>query len=72
MTDTPEQTPGKGRRVLIALLPLLLFLALAGVFALTAHAVTRRQRELAVRAAMGARRDQLVRLVLRRSLKEAV
>jgi cytochrome c biogenesis protein CcmG, thiol:disulfide interchange protein DsbE len=32
VTDTPEQTPGKGRRVLIALLPLLLFLALAGVF----------------------------------------
>jgi putative ABC transport system permease protein len=47
-------------------------LALAGVFALTAHAVTRRARELAVRAAMGARRDQLVRLVLRRSLQEAV
>lgn len=32
MTDAPEQPQGKGRRVLIALLPLLLFFGLAGIF----------------------------------------
>ena len=47
-----------------------LALALAGVFALTAYAVTQREREIAVRSALGADRTSLMKTVLARSLRE--
>jgi ABC-type antimicrobial peptide transport system permease subunit len=42
-----------------------LLLALVGVFGVTAYAVTRRTAEIGVRIAFGARRDQVVRTILR-------
>lgn len=47
-----------------------LALALAGVFALTAYAVAQREREIAIRAALGADRPSLMSTVLQRSLRE--
>ena len=47
-----------------------LALALAGVFALAAYAVTQREREIAVRSALGADRTSLMKTVLARSLRE--
>jgi putative ABC transport system permease protein len=45
-----------------------LFLAALGLFGVVSYAVGQRTRELAVRLALGARRDELVRLVLRDAL----
>jgi predicted permease len=45
-----------------------LFLASAGLYGVMSFAVTQRTRELSVRAALGARRGQLITLVMRRSM----
>jgi ABC-type antimicrobial peptide transport system permease subunit len=45
-----------------------LFLAALGLFGVTSYAVTQRTRELAVRIALGARREELLRMVLREAL----
>jgi predicted permease len=45
-----------------------LFLASAGLYGVMSFAVTLRTRELSVRAALGARRGQLIMLVMRRSM----
>ncbi len=46
-----------------------LLLALIGIYGVLAHAVGRRRRELGIRAAVGARRGQLLRLVVGESLR---
>jgi predicted permease len=48
-----------------------LFLAAAGLYGVTSFSVTRRTRELAIRSAMGARRGQLVRLVMRKAVLQS-
>jgi predicted permease len=40
-------------------------LSLVGLFSVTVHAVARRRKEIGIRVALGARRDQVLRLVLR-------
>jgi ABC-type antimicrobial peptide transport system permease subunit len=56
------------RMVLLTLLGALgLVLALVGVFATTAYAVTRRTAEIGLRLAIGARRDQVVAAIVRDS-----
>jgi predicted permease len=45
-----------------------LFLAALGLFGVTSYAVAQRTRELAVRIALGARREELLRMVLREAL----
>jgi predicted permease len=45
-----------------------LFLAALGLFGVTSYAVAQRTRELAVRVALGARREELLRMVLREAL----
>ncbi|HSD29527.1 MAG TPA: ABC transporter permease [Vicinamibacteria bacterium] len=45
-----------------------LFLAALGLFGVTSYSVTQRTRELAVRIALGARREELLRMVLREAL----
>jgi predicted lysophospholipase L1 biosynthesis ABC-type transport system permease subunit len=45
-----------------------LFLAALGLFGVTSYAVAQRTRELAVRAALGAAREELLRMVLRDAL----
>ena len=45
-----------------------LFLAALGLFGVTSYAVAQRTRELAVRVALGARREELLRMVLRQAL----
>lgn len=47
-------------------------LALTGIFATTAYLVARRQRELAIRSAIGASRTAILRLVLTYALRLAV
>lgn len=42
-----------------------ILLSLIGLFSVTVHAVARRRREIGIRVALGARRDQVMRLVLR-------
>jgi ABC-type antimicrobial peptide transport system permease subunit len=45
-----------------------LFLAALGLFGVTSYAVAQRTREIAVRIALGARREELMRMVLGRAL----
>lgn len=47
---------------------LALFLAVIGLYGLTAYTVTRRRTEIAIRTALGAQRSQVIGLVLRRGL----
>lgn len=73
----PELSTLSGQRVGALARPLLslrlvafsasiaLLLAAAGVFGMVAYAVSRRQREMGVRAAIGARPGQLISLVIR-------
>ncbi len=49
-----------------------LVLALAGLYAVMSFTVTQRARELSIRAALGARRSQLIHLVIRRGLIQLV
>jgi predicted permease len=42
-----------------------MLLSVIGLFSVTIHAVARRRKEIGVRVALGARRDQILRLVLR-------
>lgn len=42
-----------------------ILLSLVGLFSVTVHAVARQRREIGIRVALGARRDQVLRLVLR-------
>jgi putative ABC transport system permease protein len=42
-----------------------ILLSLVGLFSVTVHAVARRRKEIGIRVALGARRDQVLRLVLR-------
>jgi predicted lysophospholipase L1 biosynthesis ABC-type transport system permease subunit len=42
-----------------------MLLSLIGLFSITVHAVARRRKEIGIRVALGARRDQVMRLVLR-------
>ena len=53
---------------ILAFAALALLLAMSGLFAVLSHDVARRRREMGVRAALGARRSDLVRLVLRHGL----
>lgn len=43
-------------------------LSVIGLFAVTLHAVARRRKEVGIRVALGARRDQVMRLVLKEGL----
>jgi ABC-type antimicrobial peptide transport system permease subunit len=45
-----------------------LFLAALGLYGMLAHSVTRRTREIGIRIAVGARKSDVVRLVLRQGL----
>ncbi|HKD18106.1 MAG TPA: ABC transporter permease [Thermoanaerobaculia bacterium] len=62
-----------GRRLLVALLTgfavLALVLAALGVAAVMAHAVSERRREIAIRMALGARREDVVAMVLRQATR---
>src|SRR5690606_38810110 len=42
-----------------------ILLSLVGLFSVTVHAVARRRKEIGIRVALGARRNQVLRLVLR-------
>jgi ABC-type antimicrobial peptide transport system permease subunit len=53
---------------MLAFAALALLLAMSGLFAVLSHDVARRRREMGVRAALGARRSDLLRLVLRHGL----
>ena len=55
--------------LLVSFAALALLLAAMGVYALVAHNVTRRRKELAIRMSMGARRGDLWALILRQALK---
>jgi putative ABC transport system permease protein len=46
-----------------------LFIAIVGVYAVTAYAVSRRRREMNIRTALGARRGQVIRMILIQSAK---
>ena len=47
---------------------LALTLTTVGLYGVLSHSVARRTREIAIRLAMGARRDQTIRLILKRAL----
>ena len=57
------------RAVLFGLLGVLVIVLTAtGVFSVTAHSVVQRRREMGIRLALGARRDHVLRLVVRQAL----
>ncbi len=58
--------------LLLSFAALALLLAAMGVYALVAHNVSRRRKELAIRMSMGARRGDLWALILRQALKPVV
>jgi predicted permease len=72
MEEVVDSASG-GRRLLVALLTgfaiLALVLAAVGVAAVTAYAVSERRRELAIRMALGARREDILALVLRQATR---
>jgi predicted permease len=71
MTDAMRQAQWNGRiaRVLLhAIGTIALLLALVGLYAVTAHSVRLRRRELGIRMALGAPRSRVAALVLRRAM----
>ena len=71
MSDAMRQGQWNGRisRVLLhAIGTIALLLALVGLYAVTAHSVRMRRRELGIRMALGATRSRVAGLVLRRAM----
>jgi putative ABC transport system permease protein len=68
-----SQLNGRVSQVLITVIACIaLALSVVGVYAVTAHGVAQRTRELGIRMALGAKPPQLITMVLKRSMKQLV
>lgn len=68
MVSTSVATPRFATLLLTAFAALALTLALFGIYAVISNSVTQRQAEIEIRFALGARRHQILALILRQSM----